>query len=321
MIKYLRRNGSIFATLVVFAVLFAVASFLYSGFGSWRVAINLFGDNAFLGITALGMTLVILSGGIDLSVGSVVGFTTIFVATQVGKGTSPWLAWIMVLILGTGFGALLGWLIHGFKLPAFLVTLAGMFFARGAGFWISQESVAITHPLYNSIASFALPLGDRLSLSAATIIFLAAFVSIFVVSRYTRFGRNLLAVGGNETSALLMGLPIGETKVAVYALNGFCSALAGIVATFYTGGGNPATGVGLELDAIAVVVMGGTLLSGGRGSVIGTMVGVLIFGTIQSALLFDGRLNPWWIRIVVGGLLLAFILLQRVLTRSVLRRA
>jgi simple sugar transport system permease protein len=138
----------------------------------------------------------------------------------------------------------------------------------------------------------------------------------FVVGHHTRFGRNLLAIGGSETSARLMGLPVGGAKIAVYALNGFCSALAGIVATIYTGSGNPSMGVGLELDAIAVVVIGGTVLAGGRGHVLGTLFGVLIFGTIQAAILFDGRLSPWWMRIVVGALLLGFILLQRLLVRK-----
>jgi galactofuranose transport system permease protein len=143
----------------------------------------------------------------------------------------------------------------------------------------------------------------------------------YVLGHHVKFGRNLLAVGGNEQSALLMGLPVGWTKVAVYSLNGACAALAGIVATIYTGSGNPSMGIGLELDAIAVVVIGGTLLVGGRGHVGGTLLGVLIFGTIQAAILFDGRLSSWWMRIVVGALLLGFILLQRFLVRGAGKRA
>jgi simple sugar transport system permease protein len=114
-----------------------------------------------------------------------------------------------------------------------------------------------------------------------------------------------------------MGLPVGAARIAVYTLNGACAALAGIVATLYTGSGNPSMGTGLELDAIAVVVIGGTLLSGGRGHLAGSLLGLLIFGTIQSAILFDGRLSSWWMRIVVGALLLVFILLQRLLVRGV----
>jgi simple sugar transport system permease protein len=118
-----------------------------------------------------------------------------------------------------------------------------------------------------------------------------------------------------------MGLPVARVRPAVYAVSGFCSALAGVVATIYTGSGNPAASSGLELDAIAAVVIGGTLLTGGVGYVVGTLLGVLIFGTIQSALAFDGRLNSWWLRIAVGTLLLAFILLQRFLLRGAGKRA
>jgi simple sugar transport system permease protein len=116
-----------------------------------------------------------------------------------------------------------------------------------------------------------------------------------------------------------MGLPVGASKIGVYAVSGGCAALAGLAATVYTGAGNPALGIGLELDAIAVVVIGGTLLTGGRGHMFGTVLGVLIFGTIQSAILFDGRLNSWWIRIVVGGLLLGFILIQRLFLTRIAR--
>ncbi|MEY4489284.1 MAG: hypothetical protein RIQ79_1792, partial [Verrucomicrobiota bacterium] len=143
----------------------------------------------------------------------------------------------------------------------------------------------------------------------------------YVLAHHMRFGRNLLAVGGSENSALLMGLPVGSTKIIAYTVNGTLAALAGLVATIYTGSGNPSTGGGLELDAIAVVVIGGTLLAGGRGHMAGTLLGLLVFGTIQTALLFDGRLSSWWIRIVVGLLLLAFILLQRVLLRGAGKRA
>jgi simple sugar transport system permease protein len=189
-----------------------------------------------------------------------------------------------------------------------------MFLARGAGFWITTESVGISHELYGKISGYELLLG-AVSVPANALILLAAILAGWVIAHHTRFGRCLLAVGGNEQSALLMGLPIGPAKVGVYALNGLCAALAGIVATFYTGSGNPSMGIGLELDAIAIVVMGGTLLTGGRGHMLGTLLGVLIFGTIQAAILFDGRLSSWWMRIVVGALLLVFILLQRYFLR------
>lgn len=303
------------ATLLVLVILFAVASIKYEGFFSWRVISILLGDNAFLGITAIGMTFVILSGGIDLSVGAVLAFTTIFIATMIGqKGAHPLAVIPMALGLGAGFGAGMGFLIMRYALPPFLVTLGGMFLARGMAFVVNQESLGINHPLYQRAFAWGVPLNDRVSLPATGVIFIVVVFLAVVIAHYTRFGRNIYAIGGNESSAVLMGLPVGRTKVLVYAVSGGCAALGGVVATFYMGSGNPAMGFGLELDAIASVVIGGTLLSGGVGTIAGTLAGVLIFATIQTALMFDGRLNSWWLRIVIGMLLLLFILLQRLLT-------
>ena len=309
------RNLPLLVTAVIFVVLFAVAAHFYEGFFSSRVLVSLLNDNAVLGIAAVGMTLVIFSGGIDLSVGAVIGFTSIFTATLLEqRHWAPGLVWLLALAVGAGLGAGMGALIHFFRLPPFLITLAGMFLARGVGFWISTESVGINHDLYGKISGYELALGSVI-VPANAIFLLAVVLAGYVVAHHTRLGRTLLAIGGNEHSALLMGLPIGPAKVTVYAVNGFCAALAGIVATLYTGSGNPSMGLGLELDAIAIVVIGGTLLTGGRGHLLGTLLGVLIFGTIQAAILFDGRLSSFWMRIVVGGLLLVFILLQRFFLR------
>jgi simple sugar transport system permease protein len=311
------RHLPLFVTAGILLVLFASASWAYEGFFSPRVIVNLFADNAFLGIAAIGMTLVIFSGGIDLSVGAVIGFTSIVTATLVtGRGLHPAVAWPLAIAMGGALGAAMGTLIQVFRLPAFLITLAGMFLARGAGFWINTESVGITHPWYDALANFTLPVGERIQIPAAALLLVAVVLLGYVLGHHMRFGRTLLAIGGNEQSATLMGLPVAASRIAVYTLNGACAALAGIVATVYTGSGNPSMGIGLELDAIAVVVIGGTLLSGGRGHVAGSLLGLLIFATIQSAILFDGRLSSWWMRIVVGALLLVFILLQRMLIRG-----
>lgn len=317
----MKRHLPLLVTAGILLVLFGAAAIAYDGFLSTRVVVNLFSDNAFLGIAAIGMTLVIFSGGIDLSVGAVIGFTSIFTATLVaGKGVHPLVAWTLAIALGAGLGAAMGTLIQVFNLPAFLITLAGMFLARGAGFWLNTESVGIAHPWYERLANFEVTLGDAVRLPAAALLLLAVIGLGYLIAHHMRFGRTLLAIGGNEQSARLMGLPVGATKIAVYTLNGACAALAGIVATVYTGSGNPSMGVGLELDAIAIVVIGGTLLAGGRGHMVGTLLGLLIFGTIQAAILFDGRLSSWWMRIVVGALLLAFILLQRFLVRGAGKR-
>jgi simple sugar transport system permease protein len=293
-----QRRLPLLSTGAIFVALFVVAGLLYDGFFSTRVMVNLFTDNAVLGLTSIGMTLVIFSGGIDLSVGSVVGFTSIFVATLIERyHVPPALAALAALAVGGAFGAGMGAIVHFFRQPSFLITLAGMFLLRGCAFWLNTESVGITHPLYDQLAGFVLDLGGGLAFPVVALVLLGGLAAGGVLGHYTRFGRNLL--------------PIGATTISVYMVNSLFATLAGLVGTLYTGSGNPSFGLGLELDAIAVVVIGGTLLTGGRGHMLGTLFGLLIFGTIQSALLFDGRLSPWWGRIVVGALLLAFILLQR----------
>jgi simple sugar transport system permease protein len=310
------------ATAAVLVLLFGAASVQYPGFFSARVIANLFGDNAALGIAAIGMTFVILSGGIDLSVGAVLAFTSTLVATLIMKhGVPPLVAVALALAIGGAFGAVMGAMIHRYELPPFLVTLAGMFFARGMAFVMSLESLGISHPFYRSAATFGIPLSERATLNAPALIFLVLLGAAAFLLHATRFGRDVYAVGGHEPSARLLGVIVGRTKIAVYALNGACSALAGIVATLRMGSGNPAQGTGFELDAIACVVIGGTLLSGGVGGLAGTLNGVLIFGTIQIALVFDGRLNSWWARIVVGALLLTFIVFQKLISRAASRRA
>lgn len=311
------RHLPLIATTLIFLVLFGVAAFRYDGFFSGRTVVNLLIDNAALGIVAVGMTLVIFSGGIDLSVGAVIGFTSILTATLLSShGWHPALVWSLALGAGAALGATMGVFIQIFARPPFLITLAGMFFARGAGFWITTENVSITHPWYDAITAFELPISETMRLTVPALMLLGVLAVGYVLAHHTRFGRNLLAIGGNEQSAVLMGLPVRQTQIAVYALNGACAALAGIVSTFSATAGDASRAKGVELDAIAAVVIGGTLLSGGRGHMGGTLLGVLILGTIQAAILFDGRLDPAWMRIVVGALLLVFILLQRVLVRG-----
>lgn len=317
----LRRRLSLFATAAVLLVLYVTAGMFYDGFFSGRVAVNFLTDNAALGIASVGLTLVIFSGGIDLSVGAVIGFTSIFTATLVEKhGFHPAAAAAAALVVGGSLGTAMGALIHYFRQPAFLITLAGMFLMRGGAYWISTETVGLQHPFYERLSSFEVPLGSEFGLSSTSLMLLAVLAVGGLLAHYTRFGRNLLAIGGNEQSALLMGLPIAGSRIGVYAFSSLCATCAGLALALYTGSGNATFGLGLELDAIAVVVIGGTLLSGGRGHLLGTFLGVLVFGVIQTALTFDGRLSAHWSRIIVGGLLLAFILIQRALLRQISRR-
>lgn len=308
------------ATAAVLIVLYAAGCVSYRNFSSLRVIVNLFGDNAFLGVAAVGATFVILSGGIDLSVGSVVAFTSILIATLISKGMNPLAAIGIALAFGVLFGAGMGCLIQWFDLPPFLVTLAGLFLVRGAGFMVHPESLGIKHAFFQKTISQDLSwsLGQVTVPFTATSYLIVFFVGLFI-AHWTRYGRYVYALGGEEHSAKLMGLPVARTKIVTYAVAGFCSAMAGVVYSFYTQSGDPTACVGLELDAIASVVIGGTLLTGGVGFMAGTMMGVLILGLIQTLVEFQGNLNTWWTRIVVGLLLLAFILLQNIISATSLR--
>lgn len=308
------QRHPILPTALALVAMYAAACVAYPGFFSLRVIANMFTDSSFLGISALGMTAVILSRGIDLSVGSVMGFTTVLVASLIERSGLPApLAWLTALAVGALFGAFMGWLIVAFDLPAFLVTLGGLFFAKGLGYALSGQSIGIADPVYDAVLDFNFRVGPRAYLGAGAFVFIGFALLVGYLMRWTRFGRYVYAVGGNAESARLMGLPVDRVRIGVYAFNGFCSALAGIVMTFYIVSGNPLNGVGLELDAIAAVVVGGTLLSGGVGGPLGTLLGLLIFATIQTMMNFDGRFDPAWMRIAVAGLLLAFILAQRML--------
>lgn len=303
------------ATISLFVAMATMGSMLYTGFFSAQVFLNLLIDNAFLIIVAVGMTFVILSGGIDLSVGSVVALSTMVLAALVEhRGWSVWQAIPVVLLMGTAFGAFMGFLIERFRLQPFIVTLAGMFLARGLCYLISIDSISIANESYTDLALWRLTLWEDASLSLGAVIAIAVLLVAVFIAHCTSFGRVVYAVGGSEHSAVLMGLPVRRTLVGVYTLSGFCSALAGVVFTFYMLSGYGLHAVGMELDAIAAVVIGGTLLTGGVGYVAGTLFGVLMLGIIQTLISFDGTLSSWWTRIVVGVLLLVFCLLQRLLT-------
>ena len=308
--KYIPLMG----TVSLFAAMSVFGGVSYTGFFSAQVFLNLLIDNAFLVIVAVGMTFVILSGGIDLSVGSVVALSTIVLAKLVQHLHWDLLVAIpLVLCMGTLFGAFMGWLIQRFRLQPFIVTLAGMFLARGLCYLISIDSISITDEAYTVLAQTRIhlwPEGPMVSISA--VLALLVLAAAVFIAHCTQFGRTVYAIGGSEHSAVLMGLPVARTNVAVYALSGFCAALGGVVFTFYMLSGYGLHAVGLELDAIAAVVIGGTLLSGGVGYVAGTLFGVLTLGIIQTLIMFDGSLSSWWTRIVIGALLFIFCLLQRV---------
>ncbi|CCM75670.1 galactofuranose ABC transporter, permease protein YjfF [Rhizobium mesoamericanum] len=302
------------ATVVIFALSYAICTMQYPNILSTRVIGNLLTDNAFLGIAAVGMTFVIISGGIDLSIGSIIAFTGVFLAVILQNTTiHPLVAFVLVLIITTAFGAAMGAIIHYLEMPAFIVTLAGMFLARGMAFVLSIDSIPINHDYYTTLTGlyYKLPGGGRLTLIGGVMLLVFA-AGIFLAHR-TRFGTNVYALGGGSQTAQLMGVPVGRTTIQIYALSGFLAGLSGIVFSLYTSAGYSLAAVGVELDAIAAVVIGGTLLTGGAGFVAGTFIGILIQGLIQTYITFDGTLSSWWTKILIGLLLFAFILMQKVI--------
>jgi simple sugar transport system permease protein len=228
-------------------------------------------------------------------------------------GLSPVLVIPISLLVGTVLGFCMGCFIHYFNLQPFIVTLAGMFLARGLCYLISVESITINNEFFSFMASTRIPVGDGNFISISVIIAMLVVIAAIFVAHFSKFGRNVYALGGSEQSALLMGLPVGKTKILIYTVSGFCSSLAGLIFTFYMLSGYGLHANGLELDTIAAVVIGGTLLTGGAGYVAGSVVGVLILGIIQTVIVFEGTLSSWWTKIAIGALLLLFIVLQRVI--------
>ena len=220
----------------------------------------------------------------------------------------------LVLALGILVGCIQGYAIYAFQIAPFLVTLVGQFFMRGMCAVISTVSIPIDNGFYKSAAlkkiSFVLPSGGRTKLYYYVFVALFVVLAAWYVLRYTRFGRAVYAVGSNEQSAQYMGLDVKAVKIGVYGISGFCAALGGVLFSFYTLAGYPLQNMGLELDAISSAVIGGTLLTGGVGTVIGSLVGVLIQGIIQTIVTYQ-NLNTWWTKVTFAGILCFFILIQR----------
>jgi len=316
----LKEKLPVIITGAVLLTLTIVAGMRFDNFLSLRVLMNLIADNAFLGVVAVGLTFVILTGGIDLSVGSMVGLSSIMAAKLMSGGNvHPVIALGAPLLFGAALGASQGFLISRYSLPPFLVTLAGLFLCKGIALRISQESVQVSHPMVRALSGWSLPLPGKASLTAPALVFILVLIVGIVAARQTRFGRTVYAIGGNAASASLMGLSVSRTIIQTYLLSGVCAGLGGVLFTLYTSSGNAISGTGLELDAIAAVVIGGTLLSGGYGSVFGTLLGILTVGVVQTAITFEGTLSSWWTRIVIGALLLSFMLAQRVIESAARR--
>ena len=316
----------VLATIGIFLVIYLAGAILYGdkGFTKLRTFMMLFVDNAYIGISAVGMTMVLITGGIDLSVAAVASLTGMFIA----YGTTvlnihPVVCMLFSIVVGVALGLGMGALVTYLKIPPFVATLTGMFLARGVCSLISRDSISIDNDLIDAMAGWKMYFmkfseGEWVKIKPVAYINLnvVLFIVMIVIGTYilqkTRFGRNVYAIGGNEQSARLMGLPVDKTKMMVYGFNGLCSALAGIAYSLYVKSGWNLALQGGELDVISAAVIGGVLLSGGVGYMIGTFFGVLLKAVIPSLITFNGTLSSWWGKIITGLLVLLFVALQQI---------
>ena len=331
-------------TIILFVVLYAGGCVAYAskGFTTVQTFLNLFRTNAGLICVACGMTCVMLTGGIDISVGSIVALDCMLLAQGMGEwNMSAPVMMLLVLVIGLAFGLFMGFCVGYLEIQPFIVTMAGMFFARGMTAVISTNQLSITaetSQFFYDLANFRiyLPFGGTVNkagklvmpyIGVGVVVALVVLVAIFLVLRYTKFGRSLYAVGGSEQSAAMMGLDVKKTKLKAYVLSGldvkktklkayvlssFLCSIGGICYCMNTMSASVNQATGLEMDAIASSVIGGTLLTGGVGNVIGTLFGVLINGTIASIVQFNGKLASSWPNVLTAALLCFFIVLQSV---------
>lgn len=311
------RYFQFFVTVILFIVLYGIGIAMYNGFSRPQVFWNLLIDNASLIIVTVGVTFTIITGGggIDISVGAVVALVCMCLAylLQNTELAIP-VVICLVLLIGIVIGFVQGYLIAVFKMQPFIVTLAGMFFCRGMTAVISRDTINIDNPSYVAIASERINMFGTGFISVGALVALIVLIIAIIVLKYTKFGRTIFAIGGNENSASLMGLPVTKTKILAYVISGFCAALGGVVYSWTMLSGYTLHAMGMEMDAIASSVIGGTLLTGGVAFMPGTIFGVLIQGIILTFITFQGTLSAWWTKIVVGALLCIFIIMQALIT-------
>ena len=320
------NNLLLIITIALFIVMYVIGCIVYGskGFSQFQSFLNILIGNAGLICVTCGMTCVMITGGIDISVGSLVGLDCMILAYGMERlNWSAVTAIIVVLIVGIVFGVVQGFLIGILGIQPFIITMAGLFFARGMCAVITTEMVNVANETFKKWATIKIniPFGgyvNRKGMYMAPYIRITVVIALIVVAltfillKFTKFGRSLYAVGGNETSAKLMGLNVKMTKMKAYILSSFLCSIGGILFCMNSMTGSVAQAKGLEMEAIASAVIGGTLLTGGVGNVIGSLFGVMITGTIDALVQFNGKLLSSWSSIAVSVLLCFFIILQAI---------
>ncbi|GAA2273803.1 sugar ABC transporter permease [Glycomyces scopariae] len=304
------------AAVVIFIGMIVYGEAAYGRIVQFNTLSNLLINNAHLIILTVGLTFVILTGGIDLSVGAVIAFSSVAGVMLMNAGWNPWIAMALMVLIGTAFGAASGVLVQYFHVQPFIATLAMMFLGRGLASILSTvpERLADDNPvrgLGTQIKLYDGPKVNDIAITPGVVIAAVVVAAAFFVLHRTRTGRTVYAIGGSEQSAALMGLPVVATKMWVYIISGSLAGLAAVVYTARLGSAQNITGIGWELDAIAAAVIGGTLLTGGAGFVLGSVVGALVLGLMNVLITRDGSIPPEATTIITGGILLVFVLLQR----------
>ena len=307
-VTLLRRNGAFVALMA--AVL--LGALRYEEFLTTENIANVLRQNSMLGLVALGMTFVILTGGIDLSVGALLAVAGVSAAYLAPYG-------VVVAIFGgvataAMLGAINGLLITKARIQPFITTLAMLIGARGAALAATHEQSIIVPTGADGLTW--LGRGSIGFLPFPIVLLVIAYAGGILALRYTRFGRHVYAIGDSEEAARLMGLHVDRVLVATYALSGALAGVAGVVLAARLGSGQAVAGTGWELDAIAAVVVGGTLLTGGQGGAGSTLVGVLLLAVIFNLFNLEGTISPWWQWVMRGGFLLGVVVVQAVLQRK-----
>lgn len=312
-------------TICTFIGMYLLAMLVWGrGFLNPQQFLDLFNNNAFLIVIACGLTMVMIAGGIDISGGGITALVTMACVVYLDdRGGSVLGSLILALGIGLAFGLAQGILIAYLDIQPFIVTLAGMFFAKGMVTIVSAVPRTAELEAFVALKQFRILIpgigyygktGNFIParIEPGVIVAIAIVLAVAVILKWTRFGRNLYAVGGNKQSALMLGINVKRTKFDSYLLAGLLSGIAGYVYMLHTGAGDAANATAAEIQAIAAAIIGGTLLTGGVGSVIGTLFGVLILKTMTSIVVTSGLREPYWQSITTGLMLCFFILLQSV---------
>lgn len=292
--------------IIILIVLVLIMWVLDDKFLSFINITNLLRQTAIIGVLAIGMTFVIISGGIDLSVGSVLAFSSIIASKLMVAGLPVWLAIIIALLSGSLIGVVMGIIIYKGKVPAFIATLGGMTIVRGLVMLICGAQKVTGLPTV--IGDFAVT--KYFGIPAMAYVWFITILIGWYISKYTVFGRNMYAIGSNIEAARLSGINIGKNIYGIYAFCALMASVAGILMTARLGNGVPTAGQGYELDAIAAVVVGGASLSGAVGSVMGTVLGAIIIAMIRNGGTLLG-INPFILDILVGSLIVIAVLIDQ----------